>query len=128
MSKAGLAIAGLAVVGGGLLLMVNHAKAAAAGQVPATGSGGAPVNTVTGSSGTTYQVQMVDAVDSPDGRKLTFEVSDAAGTVLEYMQFQGDDTSRILVLTPDAPHKPHDPMWNNAVSDFGIFTSVPGLT
>lgn len=127
MSKAALILAGLAVVGGGLYAASKAHAESGGGAAP--GSGSAPVETVVGDSGTTYQVQMVGAQDDPGGggRKLTFDVFDVAGLILRYMQWQGDNTSRILVLTPDAPHTPGDPMWLNAVQDFGIFTSVPGL-
>ncbi len=119
MSKAAIALAGLAVVGGGLFFMSRNAKAS-------TPHGGAPIETVTGKSGTVYQVQLVNSEEDLDGAgtRLTFAVIDAAGIILEYMQFQGDNDHRILVRTPDAVHPEGDPIWLNAVSDFGIFTSV----
>lgn len=123
MSKAIVGLVAVAAVGG-IAFAVSKANAS-----PGASSGPFPsaqIN-VTGPSGTTYGIRLLDEESTGDGVVQHWEVADASGVVLEYTQFKGDDTSRILFLTPEAPHKPGDPMWLNAVQDFGIFTSVEGL-
>lgn len=118
MSKVLLGLVAVAAVGGIAFAASKSASAASSGDA------GGPVDLVTGDSGTTYQVQMVNSVATPNGQQLFFKVFDAAGLVLEYTQFQGDNAHRQLVATPDAPHQPGDPMWVQAMTDFGILNSA----
>lgn len=116
MSKALLGLAALAALGGLALYNTKNANAS-----PGSDEG----DLVQGASGTTYLVKLVGTGQSPDGREtLTFDVEDAAGLILRYTQFRGDNSSRILIQTPQAPHLPGSQMWNQAVSDFGVFTSI----
>lgn len=107
-------VLGLAVIGGGIALIATKARAA-------SGDGDviddSPLEQVTGASGQHYQVKMIDAVDTSNGRQLTFQVLDMSGhPVLAYAQFQGDNAHRILT----SDFTPNSDVFMMAFQDFGI--------
>lgn len=114
MSKA---LIGIIALGGLAALAYSASNANAA-------SNGAPAGgaLVTGASGTTYGLAKLSEANSDNGTVETWEVSDAAGPMLQYVQFQGDDHSRqLLKLAPN--RNLGDIIVNHALTDFGILVA-----
>lgn len=114
MSKA---LVGLIALGGLGALAFAASKASAAGNgAPAGGA------LVTGASGTTYGLAKIATENSDNGTVETWEVSDAAGPMLQYVQFQGDDHTRQLKALAQGRNL-GDIIVNHAITDFGILVA-----
>lgn len=130
MSKATLALVGLAVVGGGLFAA---SKAGAfdgllgngddAGPTPPDSTDG-PVFTVTANSGAVYEVRFAKAFETEAGHQTFWDVFDIQGRVLRYSQLEDDITSRVFIVTPrnqgDGSGRNRDPAIDIVMNDFGI--------
>lgn len=111
MSKA---LIGLIALGGLGAMALVASKSNAASGAPAGGA------LVTGASGTTYGLAKIKEEPSGEGITETWEVSDAHGPMLQYVQFKGDDHSRQM-LSLASGRSLGDIIVNHAITDFGIF-------
>lgn len=128
--KAGLAIVGLAVVGG---VAFAASKAGAfdgllgagddAGPTPPDSDDG-PVFTVEANSGAVYQVKFVKAFETESGNQTFWDVYDIQGKVLRYSQLEDDINSRVYIMTAraegDESGRGRDPAIDIVMRDFGL--------
>lgn len=126
MSKAMLAVVGLAVVGGAVFAA---SKAGAfgsgddAGPTPPDSTDG-PVFTVTANSGAVYEVHFVKEFDTEAGKQTFWDVFDIQGRILRYSQLEDDINSRVFIMTAreegDEQGGGRDPSIDLAIRDFGL--------
>jgi hypothetical protein len=111
-----LALAGLALVGGGILWAVKaHAEKQESDE--------SSLVEVTASSGITYLT--ADTFREVDGQTVAIVgvMTEDETPILVYQQFAGDQATRIWDKAAGGLPT-NDPRWLAAVQDFGVFTSV----